>query len=82
MLLFSESHLVNHCSRILSVLPKLGSSALGAVLSLGSPERSLVTLITSGCYWLENSSHSNNQAQIKKKKEFMMLRKLKIYSSF
>ena len=69
MLLFSESHLVNHCSRILSVLPKLGSSALGAVLSLGSPERSLVTRITSGCYWLENSSHSNNQAKIKKKKK-------------
>lgn len=69
MLLFSESHLVNHFSRILSVLPKLGSSALEAVLSSGSPERSLVTHITSGCYWLENSPHSNNQAQIKKKKK-------------
>ena len=83
MLLFSESHLVNHCFRILSVLSKLGSSALEAVLSSGSPEQSLVTHITSGCYWLENSPHSNNKAQLKKKKkEFMMLRKLKLYFSF
>ena len=69
MLLFSESHLVNHCFRILSVLSKLGSSALEAVLSSGSPEQSLVTHITSGCYWLENSPHSNNQAQLTKKKK-------------